>query len=225
MKPIVLHRLCDLLTSRNLLRATQNVSIREQVIVFLQIIGHNQRFRVVSGRYYRSVETIHRYFRIVLKAILKLYKHLIKDPKDTVPAEIMNNTRFYPYFKDCVGAIDGTHVPANVPVEIQGKFRGRKEGTTQNVLAAITFDLKFLYVLAGWEGIEVVLACCILHNHIMGVDPYDFLMEETCPDSEPSRRTMYLSQREEREENMEWMSKREMIASTMWNDYNTQRNL
>jgi hypothetical protein len=99
MKPIVLHRLCDLLTSRNLLRATQNVSIREQVIVFLQIVGHNQRFRVVSGRYYRSVETIHRYFRIVLKAILKLYKHLIKDPEDTVPAEIMNNTRFYPYFK------------------------------------------------------------------------------------------------------------------------------
>jgi hypothetical protein len=51
-----------------------------------------------------------------------------------------------------VGVIDGTHVLANVPVEIQRKFRGRKEGTTQNVLAAITFDLKFIYVLAGWEG-------------------------------------------------------------------------
>jgi len=51
-----------------------------------------------------------------------------------------------------VGAINGTHVLVNVPVEIQGKFRGRKEGTTQNVLAAITFDLKFIYVLAGWEG-------------------------------------------------------------------------
>jgi hypothetical protein len=51
-----------------------------------------------------------------------------------------------------VGAIDGTYVPANVPVEIQGKFRGRKEETTQNVLAAIAFDLKFIYVLASWEG-------------------------------------------------------------------------
>jgi hypothetical protein len=51
-----------------------------------------------------------------------------------------------------VGAIDGTDVPANVPVEIQGKFRGRKKETTQNVLTAITFDLKFIYVLAGWEG-------------------------------------------------------------------------
>ncbi|KAG5248705.1 nuclease HARBI [Salix suchowensis] len=33
MKPIVLYRLCNVLTSRNLLRSTQNVSIREQVIV------------------------------------------------------------------------------------------------------------------------------------------------------------------------------------------------
>jgi hypothetical protein len=99
MKPVVLYRLCDVLTSRDLLRSTQNVSIREQVIVFLQIVGQNQRFCFISGIYYRCVETIHRYFRIVLKAVLKLYKHLIKDPEDTVPAEIMNNQRFYPYFK------------------------------------------------------------------------------------------------------------------------------
>ena len=51
-----------------------------------------------------------------------------------------------------MGAINGTHIHAIVPVEIQGKFRGRKEETTQNILAAITFDLKFIYVLAGWEG-------------------------------------------------------------------------
>ena len=55
----------------------------------------------------------------------------------------------------------------------------------------------------------------------MGVDLYDFLMEEICSKSEPIRRTISLSQREE---NMELITKREMIASTMWNDYNTQRN-
>ena len=54
--------------------------------------------------------------------------------------------------QDCVGAIDGTDVRASVPPEIQGRFRGHKDGTTQNVLAAISFDLKFTYVLAGWEG-------------------------------------------------------------------------
>ena len=74
------------------------------------------------------------------------------------------------------------------------------------------------------KQVNVVLACCIIHNHIMGVDPYDFLMEEICSKRELIRRTISLSQREEREENKEWIIKREMIASTMWNDYNTQRN-
>ena len=54
--------------------------------------------------------------------------------------------------QDCVGVIDSTHVHASVPPEIQGKFHGRKDGTTQNVLAAISFNLKFTYVLVGWEG-------------------------------------------------------------------------
>ena len=54
--------------------------------------------------------------------------------------------------QDCVGVLDGTHVRASVPPEIRGRFRGHKDGTTQNVLAAISFDLKFTYALAGWEG-------------------------------------------------------------------------
>jgi len=72
--------------------------------------------------------------------------------------------------------------------------------------------------------VNVVLACYIIHNHILRVDPYDFLMKEICSESEPIRRTISLSQQEEREENRKWTTKREMIASIMWNDYNTQRN-
>ena len=52
---------------------------------------------------------------------------------------------------DCIGAIDGTHVLARVPRHMQGPFRGRKSSCTQNVMAAVDFDLKFTYVLAGWE--------------------------------------------------------------------------
>jgi hypothetical protein len=38
-----------------------------------------------------------------------------------------------------VGTIDATHVPVNVPIEIQGKFRGRKEGTTQKCFSSYNF--------------------------------------------------------------------------------------
>ncbi|BAF19115.1 Os06g0226000, partial [Oryza sativa Japonica Group] len=52
----------------------------------------------------------------------------------------------------CIGALDGTHIPACVPMHMQDRFRGRKKFQSQNVLAAVDFDLRFLYVLAGWEG-------------------------------------------------------------------------
>jgi hypothetical protein len=35
---------------------------------------------------------------------------------------------------------------------MQQAFRGRKKDPTQNVMAVVNFDLKFTYVLAGWEG-------------------------------------------------------------------------
>lgn len=35
---------------------------------------------------------------------------------------------------------------------MEPSFRGRKSYASQNVMAAIDFDLRFTYVLAGWEG-------------------------------------------------------------------------
>ena len=34
----------------------------------------------------------------------------------------------------------------------QAPWRGRKGGLTQNVLAAVDFNINFTYILAGWEG-------------------------------------------------------------------------
>ncbi|KAL5562406.1 hypothetical protein UlMin_032153 [Ulmus minor] len=65
---------------------------------------------------------------------------------------IRYNNRLFPYFQGCVGAIDGTHVSACVGGARADKFRGRKGDTTWNVLAACDFDLKFTYMLSGWEG-------------------------------------------------------------------------
>jgi hypothetical protein len=35
---------------------------------------------------------------------------------------------------------------------MEAAFRGRKSYTTQNVMAAVDFDLRFTFVIAGWEG-------------------------------------------------------------------------
>ncbi|WCJ44480.1 hypothetical protein M5689_025146 [Euphorbia peplus] len=67
--------------------------------------------------------------------------------------------------------------------------------------------------------VDVVIACCILHNHIMGVDPEDGITEEVNTTNEPTTQRSQLSQREEMQENREWAIKRDMIANSMWNDF------
>ena len=91
-------QLLNTLTIRGLLQPTIHMSVREQLLMFLQIVGYNLRFRVVGGYLYRSTETIHRYFSIVLDAILKLYPDLIQLPNGATPREIRNSRRYYPWF-------------------------------------------------------------------------------------------------------------------------------
>jgi hypothetical protein len=50
--------------------------------------------------------------------------------------------------QDC---IDGTHVTASAPKAQSSAFQGRKHYTIQ-ILVVVDFDLRFTYVLAGWEG-------------------------------------------------------------------------
>ncbi|XP_029124846.1 uncharacterized protein LOC109819160 [Cajanus cajan] len=56
------------------------------------------------------------------------------------------------WFEKCVGALDGTHIPVTVSLEDRPKYRNRKGDVSTNVLAACGPDLRFIYVLPGWEG-------------------------------------------------------------------------
>ncbi|KAK7314853.1 hypothetical protein VNO77_33381 [Canavalia gladiata] len=148
----VFHMLCDILRKRSMLRDTAGVMIEEQLAIFLNIIGHNERNRVIQERFQHSGETISRHFNNVLKAIKSLSREVLQPPQLTTPPEILNNARFYPYFKDCIGVIDGMHIPAHVPAKDQSRFRNKKGILSQNVLAACTFDLQFIFIYPGWEG-------------------------------------------------------------------------
>uniref|UniRef100_A0A453D7M8 DDE Tnp4 domain-containing protein n=2 Tax=Aegilops tauschii subsp. strangulata TaxID=200361 RepID=A0A453D7M8_AEGTS len=72
------------------------------------------------------------------------------------------DTRFFPYFQNCIGAIDGTHVPITTSGEKAAPFRNRK-GTlshnvffdwalSHNVMVVCDFELNFTFISCGWEG-------------------------------------------------------------------------
>ena len=82
------------------------------------------------------------------------YTKYVQLPKatDPTPSEILNNPKFYPYFEDVVGALDGTHITCSPSAAEREGARNRKGFLSQNCLVACLFDLRFLYVLSGWEG-------------------------------------------------------------------------
>ena len=103
MKPIAFQQLCHILTEGEHVRPTVHMSVTKQVLIFLHIIGHNVRFRVIGSRFHRSTGTIHKYFKVVLREVIKLYRALIRLPGEDTPLEIRDSRRFYPYFKVNIG--------------------------------------------------------------------------------------------------------------------------
>ncbi|KAK4409490.1 hypothetical protein Sango_0022000 [Sesamum angolense] len=113
----------------------------------------HKRQRDNMERFQHSLKTINRRFHRVLSALCAMAPELITRPSFTeTHARITNNPYFYPFFKDCIGAMDGTLVPAWVPRVDQNRYRSRKGGLAQNVIAICDFDMNFSYVYAGWEG-------------------------------------------------------------------------
>ncbi|KAK1685210.1 hypothetical protein QYE76_046058 [Lolium multiflorum] len=196
---------------------------------------------------------------------------LIKEPRSTLDTSINEHTnQDQELLQDCIGAIGGTHVTAKVPTSMSAAFRGRKHYTSQNVLAAVDFDMRFTYVLVGWEGsahdasilsdsfsrpdglqipdgefylgdagyacrpgilppfrktryhlnefsakhqplnVKLVLACCILHNWILGWGE-DELFEEVVTFDE-----VETGHGVDAGDNDDWKVKRQEWADAMW---------
>ncbi|XP_038719907.1 putative nuclease HARBI1 [Tripterygium wilfordii] len=151
----VFRDLCRQLSTSYGLQASRELSVKEIVGMFVYTVGNGVGNRSVQDRFQHSGETVHRQFHNVLASLIRMSDDIIR-PRDptysTVPKYIEDNEIYFPYFRDCIGAIDGTHIHASVPNDDRTRFIGRKGVTTQNVMAACDFDMLFTYVCAGWEG-------------------------------------------------------------------------
>ncbi|KAL0438835.1 UNVERIFIED_CONTAM: hypothetical protein Slati_2366500 [Sesamum latifolium] len=52
----------------------------------------------------------------------------------------------------CLGALDETYIDVRVPAEDRARYRIRKGFVSVNVLGVCDRKMRFIYVLAGWEG-------------------------------------------------------------------------
>jgi hypothetical protein len=103
-------------------------------------------FHVVVKIQSRSIYSI---LSMLVGTFYQKHVHLLPDE---TPFEIKNNPKLYPYFRNCCGAIDGSHFHVWVLSDSMARYRNCKGFIGQNVLAACNFAMLFVYILSGWEG-------------------------------------------------------------------------
>ena len=124
---------------------TRHVSAEEQLAIFLHYAHRGLSNRALQECFQRSADTVtkyashvpihvnchndrlHRCIHRILNALTleKVYGTYVKLPtcNSPVPAEIRKSGDFWPFFRDCIGAIDGSHILVFVPESMRVRFR------------------------------------------------------------------------------------------------------
>ncbi|PPE00443.1 hypothetical protein GOBAR_DD02539 [Gossypium barbadense] len=142
-------KLCEMLESIGGLKSSRNMLVDEQVAMFLHIISHHLKNRVIKHHFRRSGEIVSRAFHSVLNAFIRLQDVLFKKSK---PITADSSDTRWKWFKNCLDALDGTHIKIKVPTVDKPRYRTRKGDIATNMLGVCTPDMQFVYVLPGWEG-------------------------------------------------------------------------
>jgi hypothetical protein len=139
--------------------------------IFLLACGQGMFNSALDGIFKNSSETISRKFEEDLLCVVAMSVDYIRpvDPNfSTTHTRISRDRRMMPYFKNCIGALDGTHISATPRSEDLIRYIGRGGIATQNVLAIVDFDMRFIYASTGQPGSmhgTNVLFHALRHDH------------------------------------------------------------
>jgi hypothetical protein len=128
MDASLFYSLHDLLVSNYGLKSSLHINSMESLAIFLVTCGHGWSNSGAQHVFKHSGETISRKFEEVLHCVVGMCEEYIRpiDPNFfTTHPRITKDRRMMPFFKDCIGAIDGTHVAAIPPSHDQTRYIGR----------------------------------------------------------------------------------------------------
>ncbi|XP_062103795.1 uncharacterized protein LOC133814908 [Humulus lupulus] len=141
--------LCHHLRTIEGLKGTKNMDVEEMVAMFLYIVSHDIKNRIMRRQFACSGETISRQFNAVLNVLLCLHELLLRKPEPILGS---STDERWKWFKNCLAALDGTYIKVNVSALDRPRYRTRKSEIATNVLGVVSQDMQFIYVLPGWEG-------------------------------------------------------------------------
>ncbi|WVZ99148.1 hypothetical protein U9M48_044488 [Paspalum notatum var. saurae] len=152
MQPDDFLHLNDILVRYHGLQSTQEFDSLEGLGMFLWACATGQPLRQIKDRFDRSLETVTRKMGEVAEAMIR-FSHTVITPKDPTYTHVHHKLyKFAPYFDGCIGALDGTHIPAQFDHNDRPIFLNSKGDTSYNVLAIVDMDMCFTYVGSGIAG-------------------------------------------------------------------------
>lgn len=175
VEPHILLELSRFLRSNNLLRNTKGVSVEGKIGIFIYMLSRNASFQKLNDRFKVSKETIHRHIKACFDLVTTMTGEFVKPPSTQPHPKISSDPFYGPYFEvsitygcthcyfltfsvtlriyfpfqNCIGVIDGIHVPMTLSDSEAAPYRNRQESISQNVMFACDFDLNFVYVSSG----------------------------------------------------------------------------
>ncbi|KAM5343085.1 hypothetical protein ACJ41O_004932 [Fusarium nematophilum] len=154
MEKAVFKRLCMWLRINTTAGDSRQMYLTQKVMVFVWLMAAGEVQRNAAWLFQLNQGTISRIFHQLIEPFRTLHNRFVIQPttaiRDLSPAVELD--RDFCQFNGAVGAIDGTHVRMYVPLDQQPRWWSRKAQVSTNVLAAVNFEGRFVYVLAGAEG-------------------------------------------------------------------------
>ena len=132
----------------------QPISVEEQVAVTLWYLSTGSGFRTVAWLFGISKSSVCTIVRETCDAIVQvLQMQLIKLPKGDMLDQVIEGFEFKWGFPNCVGAVDGTHIPVTPPSNCRTDYYNRK-GSYSIILQGLV-DFKYLLTDICWLAWQV----------------------------------------------------------------------
>ncbi|KAA0060824.1 retrotransposon protein [Cucumis melo var. makuwa] len=201
--------LCHLLRTIARLTSAEVVDVEKMVAMFLHILAHDVKNRVIRWEFMQSDETISRHFNMVLLVVIRFMASFLKNQNQCLTiAQIKDG-----------GALDRTYIKVNVPAS--DRARGFPS-TLQRLTLPLAGMGKSYYPVE--VQCRTILACCLFHN-LINREMTNFDIEDDIDEVYSTDATTAADDIRYIETSNEWTRWKDDLAEEMFSDWDLRNHM